>query len=494
MARWVSRGSPWALGAGTGAEEALTTPECSGQCQAGFYCVNGSISNREEPCPAGRWGAAGATDSACGGPCDAGYVCPAGSTSPRQQVCGGTSSYCPGQSGTAVLSSAGWYTTPETGDEQTRTGTQPCPLGAYCPGDGRRYPCPAGRFGDETGLSDSSCSGSCQLGWFCPEGSVRDDAQEFGLISSTDASLSDQQQGGEDAGTPGGTTFSHLNAANISSGQPISPPLAIRFWPPSSLPVSCEVISPDGNAVITHGAAVVTDVATFNDLTITAVPGTTVPVQLRCRRGAEEVVADTTVNLRNCELGEIQPVGLNRCVRCSEGQFSWISGERRAECRGCPVGAHCLGGGEVVAQQDSWRFSVNHLTFHECETPGVCLGYDPSTTNETSTAASSANASATSTTGRRRLAEQTVGSVSEGCYEGHEGPLCESCSQGYAKSTGALCSPCRSRWLSALFLGGATLLILIVICFMIYTTIRDNRRRKGSVRSSVQKVSCVRRR
>lgn len=49
-----------------------------------------------------------------------------------------------------------------------------CPIGSYCLG-GVSFPCPAGRFGASQMSVDSSCSGVCSEGHFCPEGSHRVD-------------------------------------------------------------------------------------------------------------------------------------------------------------------------------------------------------------------------------------------------------------------------------------------------------------------------------
>ncbi len=46
----------------------------------------------------------------------------------------------------------------------------PCEKGHYCTG-GVSRPCPAGAYGDTTRLSASHCSGFCNRGYYCPEGS-----------------------------------------------------------------------------------------------------------------------------------------------------------------------------------------------------------------------------------------------------------------------------------------------------------------------------------
>lgn len=50
-------------------------------------------------------------------------------------------------------------------------GFKPCPRGSFCSG-GTRFPCPAGYFGNETGLSSPSCTASCPAGFYCPQGAV----------------------------------------------------------------------------------------------------------------------------------------------------------------------------------------------------------------------------------------------------------------------------------------------------------------------------------
>lgn len=46
-----------------------------------------------------------------------------------------------------------------------------CEPGTYCH-QGVRIPCPAGQFGDRSGLSTPLCSGPCERGYFCPLESV----------------------------------------------------------------------------------------------------------------------------------------------------------------------------------------------------------------------------------------------------------------------------------------------------------------------------------
>jgi hypothetical protein len=87
-----------------GSSTGMTSSLCSGQCTAGFICAAGSTMPNPvacgvglfslagasvcTPCPAGRYGSAGAQQtSSCSGLCRTGYFCVAGSTSPTQSIC-----------------------------------------------------------------------------------------------------------------------------------------------------------------------------------------------------------------------------------------------------------------------------------------------------------------------------------------------------------------------------------------------------------------------
>ena len=56
-----------------------------------------------------------------------------------------------------------------------------CPAGSYCSG-GEKTLCPAGHFGETTGLSTADCSGSCPAGYYCPEGSVSGTTNKCGSV------------------------------------------------------------------------------------------------------------------------------------------------------------------------------------------------------------------------------------------------------------------------------------------------------------------------
>jgi hypothetical protein len=133
-------------------------------------------------CPAGTFGAvAELSTPACSGQCWAGYFCPSSSTSASQIPCGGVDLYCPVGSAWPQVSPAGDYTVGPT--ERTRNSSVPCPSGSFCIG-GVMAPCLAGSFGCSRRLSTPTCNGPCTAGFYCPSGSLSSQAVACGGNSS----------------------------------------------------------------------------------------------------------------------------------------------------------------------------------------------------------------------------------------------------------------------------------------------------------------------
>ena len=221
-------------------------------CEDGHYCVKG----RKIRCPAGRYGATWKLSSIeCSGKCEAGYFCPPGSNSSTQKKCGdeegirspcyntptGTvestrrsgerrceyshdqklakrwpeqmedygngwrtvhhfedewlsdgqprhyhyhksvhhrsrvkssglpaSVFCPKGSSLPTNVRPGFYTI--GGNEttnKTRIDEVPCETGYFCE-QGMKFQCPPGRYGDRKGLTEEHCSGFCPAGYQCP--------------------------------------------------------------------------------------------------------------------------------------------------------------------------------------------------------------------------------------------------------------------------------------------------------------------------------------
>ncbi|CAM9996468.1 unnamed protein product, partial [Hapterophycus canaliculatus] len=120
----------------------LSSPACSGPCPAGRYCPSGTSSAGTPSssdndtvqadadgiglaCPAGRYGVEGMGDPACTGPCQPGYYCPEGSKSAREEECGSESRFCPSGSSAPTDVTHGWFATGGDG-ESKRTGQVEC--------------------------------------------------------------------------------------------------------------------------------------------------------------------------------------------------------------------------------------------------------------------------------------------------------------------------------------------------------------------------------
>lgn len=157
-------------------------------CTPGYYCQNG----RRMLCPAGRYGLASLEiNSSCTGACMAGWYCPEGSTSKFEKSCGDPGVYCGPESATPLFVDKGYYSIGSLEDKdaleivnyhqgETRTLQTLCDPGYYCIGDGYKRKCPAGRYGSDSGLTQASCSGICEAGYYCPEMSITPKAMECG--------------------------------------------------------------------------------------------------------------------------------------------------------------------------------------------------------------------------------------------------------------------------------------------------------------------------
>ena len=121
---------------------------------AGRYCPHNATIDPmvgSYPCSPGRYGVDGEFQSLCSGQCPAGYFCPSGTAEDHKQACGSATRFCPVGSDDYNQVSTGYYTIPESASQSLRTGQIKCPRGDFCT-EGIRYPCPAGRYGNETSL------------------------------------------------------------------------------------------------------------------------------------------------------------------------------------------------------------------------------------------------------------------------------------------------------------------------------------------------------
>jgi hypothetical protein len=104
----------------------------------------------------------------CSGKCEPGFFCPEGSAVSTQFSCEsvGTRFYCPEGSAFPLPLGDGHYL------NTARSQQLPCPPGHFCDADGVVRRCPVGVYGEAWRLSNDSCSGPCVNGFECPEGST----------------------------------------------------------------------------------------------------------------------------------------------------------------------------------------------------------------------------------------------------------------------------------------------------------------------------------
>lgn len=165
----------------TTASGSVTTRTQQFPCERGFYCQRGV----RFPCPAGLFSDQELeTRSTCAGECAPGFYCPLASVNSSAIPCGDVSVYCPKGSVVPTPVALGYYTVRITGglsseDDRVRDSQRQCEPGFFCR-QGKRFACPAGRFGNQVGETSPLCSGSCSRGYFCPAGVTSPTANSCG--------------------------------------------------------------------------------------------------------------------------------------------------------------------------------------------------------------------------------------------------------------------------------------------------------------------------
>ena len=131
-------------------------------CPNGYFCSNTSEAPIE--CPNGYYSLGGATECT---PCPAGHYCPTSSALP---ILCDQGTFSAGLASTCSLCTAGQFCM--DGSTSNSSSMNICPLGSYCPDGATKLKCPAGTFGNRTGLTDALQCSLCPPGFYCPEGTV----------------------------------------------------------------------------------------------------------------------------------------------------------------------------------------------------------------------------------------------------------------------------------------------------------------------------------
>ncbi|KAK3282832.1 hypothetical protein CYMTET_9456 [Cymbomonas tetramitiformis] len=131
-------------------------------------------------------------------------------------------------------------------------------------------------------------------------------------------------------------------------------------------------------------------------------------------------------------------------------------GERaRGDCLECPEGATCEGGSllkDIIANKGYWRSSRDSAYFLECDR--------------------------SDTDGKQDWCQ---GGVESDCIEGHKGPLCNICEDGWSRAVGMSCVKCQHSFDWAIWLGSIVTMGLIVYAFVFLI-----RQRTNQVRQDIQ--------
>src|SRR5581483_11295645 len=134
------------------------------------------------PCPAGTYGnVSGLTTSACSGLCAANHYCVQGSINDSATSCTPHSESPTGSTNITACRCTAGYSGPD-GEECVE-----CAPGSYkaVMGHDSCNPCPAGRYGNLTGLTSAICVGECEPNYYCLEGTANSTEQACPLYSES---------------------------------------------------------------------------------------------------------------------------------------------------------------------------------------------------------------------------------------------------------------------------------------------------------------------
>lgn len=283
----------------------MVTPK---DCPAGFYCPNGTQTDRENPCPVGTYSnTTGLESLAECTDCPPGYYCDSENiTAPTGQCFAGY--YC-------VLKSS------SPSPSLSVTGG-PCPQGSYCEvGWSSPTPCPKGTYGDREKLpSLSDCT-------FCPPGEY---CSSSNLNASTGSCLAGYYcTNGSEEANPVGKSYGDECPAG-------------HYCPEKSYqPTACPAGTYNPNTRSTNETACLScDPGKFcNSTGLSAVSGDCTQ-GFYCTGGASSSapIDGTTGNI--CPAGSYCPSGSPQHLFCPNGTYTNHTGA--SACYDCPEGHYCV--------------------------------------------------------------------------------------------------------------------------------------------------------
>ena len=182
---------------------------------------------------------------------------------------------------------------------------------------------------------------------------------------------------------------------------------------------------------------------TFDKVTISATPGSTVEINIQCdqipeTRSNYSSSITLSVHMRYCKMGEYKESV--SCIECKNGSYSLDPSQK---CTECPNGAICEGSWKMYPRKGYWRYSTLTDVFYKCPIDGACLG---------------------------SIDKQSYTGI---CEEGYRGNLCHSCNITYSKSFDGSCRECPNQGENFLVLLLLVAVILLGSFLLIKSTIKS---------------------
>jgi hypothetical protein len=389
-----------------GSTSGLQNSTCSGLCPAGKYSTSGSSSCID--CSAGLTSPIGSISSnACVTPsssCNAGQylsgsacvVCPAGSYQSSSSFTGSSCTSCPvgisttsSATGSISISSCticapGYAGTvqcpPFYANSATCSGTSNaagcniCPLGKYALASASTcLDCPGGTYGSSTGLTTSSCSGTCGLGKYSTLGSSSCTDCPAGYYGATVGLTSSSCSGICPAGkysTLGSSACSDCPAGltslpgSISSNACVTPASSCNAG--SYLDQSTCVLCPPGSyqSLSSFTGSSCTSCPVGITTTGSSTGSISISACTICAPGyAGTVTGSGTSNAAGCTicpLGKYATAGLSSCINCQGGKYGATTGLQTSACSGdCAAGKFSTSGSSSCSDCPAGSFGSN---------------------------------------------------------------------------------------------------------------------------------------
>uniref|UniRef100_A0A7S1UI10 EGF-like domain-containing protein n=1 Tax=Phaeomonas parva TaxID=124430 RepID=A0A7S1UI10_9STRA len=391
--------------ASTGAEE----------CE---LCPTGTFQSAEESqsctaCAAGRYqDITGSSDCI---DCPAGYFCPAQSVAPIP--CGTAALFCPASSSSPQAAGSGNYTTPMGAQSESNRTTQVvCEQGYACVG-GERSVCPVGTVAPNPGATSCSPCGVCAVGKYQTTQCTHDGMQDTECLSCPP---------GRYENVTGQSQCRPCPRGSFCSEGAIQPQLCpAGSFQSSESSAACQLCPPN---TYQPARGETTGCIACPAYSRTQGNGTFDATGCQCLFGAFIDPGDGSPQFCGCLEGRyLHPSYLDAAVAAGTTEaYDEV-------CRRCEDGMVCDSPGTTLDNlqvEDGWfRQRSGSPIVEECDMSDAC--------------------------------------VENGCAEGHEGPYCASCADGYyLEATSGMCKECNAvtSWVAF----GLTVFFIVLIAGLVF--------------------------